>query len=74
MSQSVETSIYTRMATLKTFTFAELHLGLPDEAYRTADRLLQKFRKRGWATFTRDGRNCVWSLTDAGREYLRSFA
>lgn len=35
-----------------------------------ADRIRQKWRRKGWATFSRDGRFTDWSLTEAGRTAL----
>lgn len=34
------------------------------------DKIHQRWRKNGWATFTRHGRNIFWTLTDAGRKAL----
>jgi hypothetical protein len=34
---------------------------------RDADRYMQKWRRKGWASFWRDGRRTVWSVTDLGR-------
>ncbi|WP_371346522.1 hypothetical protein [Ancylobacter sp. IITR112] len=47
------------------FTFSGLH-GNHDAAYRPADRLIQKYRKKGFIAFEREGREAVWSLTEAG--------
>lgn len=47
------------------FTFYGLHGGL-DDAARQADRLIQKYRKKGFIAFEREGREAVWSLTEAG--------
>lgn len=48
------------------FMFHELHRGM-DNAYREADRLIQKHRKKGFIAFERRGRDSIWSLTDAGK-------
>ncbi|CDP50670.1 hypothetical protein [Devosia sp. DBB001] len=62
-----------KMADGEPFTFSDLHKGFPDyEAYRLADRLIQQWRKRGWISFVRVGRSTIWSLTDAGRDAIRS--
>lgn len=49
------------------FTFNELSRIAPG-AYREADRLIQKHRKKGFISFVRIGRDVFWSLTDAGKE------
>lgn len=49
------------------FTFHDLHRGI-DNAYREADRLIQKHRKKGFIAFERRGRDSIWSLTNAGKE------
>lgn len=49
------------------FTFHEVSRIAPG-AYREADRLIQKHRKRGFISFVRFGRDTTWSLTDAGKE------
>uniref|UniRef100_A0AB74UM61 Uncharacterized protein n=1 Tax=Caulobacter phage BL57 TaxID=3348355 RepID=A0AB74UM61_9VIRU len=33
---------------------------------RLADRTIQKYRRKGWITFTREGRYVVWRPTPAG--------
>lgn len=48
------------------FTFFALHQGL-DARYRLADRLIQKYRKKGFIDYERRGRDSIWSLTDAGK-------
>lgn len=35
-----------------------------------ADRIRQKWRKKGWASFTRDGQFTIWTLTEEGRKAL----
>lgn len=37
---------------------------------READKIMQRWRRNGWATYIRIGRDTVWSLTDAGRAAL----
>lgn len=66
-----QNDIHARMLANSGFTFGSLHAGLHYEAYRMADRTLQKFRRNGWATFRREGRQCIWSLTDEGRAALK---
>lgn len=58
-----------RMASGQPFTYGELCALTPsDEGGRLADRTIQKWRKKGWIAFTREGRNTVWRLTGAGLE------
>ncbi len=58
-----------RMATGEPFTFGELYRTVKwnGNGYREADRCIQRWRKKGWISFTRKGRDCVWSLTENGR-------
>lgn len=35
-----------------------------------ADRTIQKWRRRGWIAFEREGRKIIWRLTDTGRRSL----
>lgn len=67
----IQREIYYRMLENVEFQFATLHTGLPEEAYRMADKTLQQCRKHGFASFRKDGRKFIWSLTDAGREALK---
>lgn len=59
-----------RMSNGEPFTFQELaHLGLQAGIeWQSVDAAIQRWRKRGWIAFTRQGRNVVWRLTPAGRE------
>lgn len=34
---------------------------------RDADRYMQKWRRKGWATFVRRGNLVLWSVTETGR-------
>ncbi len=52
------------------FTFYGLHGGL-DAAYRPADRLIQKYRRKGFISFEMKGRQPVWSLTETGRAEMK---
>lgn len=65
-------AIETRMSNGEPFTFLDLSALSHDHGYdwREADRAIQRWRKRGWIGFVRKGRNCIWSLTDAGRAAL----
>ncbi len=57
----IKAEIERRTKTMEHFMFSDLHLGLPDEAYRIADAYLQKLRRRGEATFRREGSRVVWT-------------
>lgn len=73
-------AIEARMGDGEPFTFGDLHrlqsikqptsLDEPDP-YRLADAAIQRWRKRGWISFRRVGRDTFWSLTDAGRAALK---
>lgn len=65
--ETIIAEIERRIFSGEPFTFHELHRGA-DNAYREADRLIQKHRKKGFIAFMRDGRKVFWSLTDAGKE------
>lgn len=76
-------AIEARMGDGRAFSFADLSEiarrlagwgDLPDgkPTWRLADNAIQRWRKRGWISFVRFGRETVWSLTDAGREALAS--
>lgn len=43
------------------------------EADRIADRTLQRARKRGHATFVRDGAGTVWFLTELGKSHAAGY-
>lgn len=66
----IQNIIYARMLNSAQFEFSTLHIGLHEDAYRMADKTLQSFRKRGWASFEKKGRHFVWSLTPEGRDYI----
>lgn len=63
---TVEEKIRARMGNGEPFTYGELWLPYGIEAFRIADREIQRWRKKGFISFTREGRNVVWRLTDAG--------
>lgn len=69
----VQHEIEKRMKSGKPFTFASLHTNLPEVGYRMADRTIQKWRRKGWISFARNGRDTIWSLTDAGRAAIRDY-
>lgn len=56
----IKYEILARIKNNDEFTFAFLHSGLPDAAYRIADRTLQKLRKEGKISFRREGRTVIW--------------
>lgn len=60
--EEIKEIIEKRIFSGEPFTFAQLHSGLPDFAYRIADRLIQKHRRNGKINFVRDGRKTIWSL------------
>jgi DNA-binding transcriptional regulator PaaX len=63
------TEIEARMATGQPFTYGSLcrTAGQPQDPDRAVDKAIQKWRRKGWIALTREGRQVVWSLTDAGR-------
>lgn len=67
---TAEKKIMDRMASGQSFTFSQLWHSAGDENYRLVDRLIQKWRRKGWISFDRVGRECVWNMTDAGRQAL----
>lgn len=60
--EEIKERIEARIFTGVPFTFSQLHTGLPKEAYRIADRLIQKHRKADHIRFERNGRSVIWSL------------
>lgn len=58
-----------RMADGRPFTYGDLYLHYwPDiDVSRIADQCIQRWRRKGWISFKREGGTPVWSLTDAGR-------
>ncbi|MGN7750599.1 hypothetical protein [Sinorhizobium sp. 22678] len=64
---STQSKVYKRMLEKSEFEFSDLHIGLPDEGYRVADRTLQRLRKRGYASFRKEGRKFFWSLSEDGK-------
>lgn len=60
-----------RMGSGEPFTYGEL-LKIPEiadkaAASRLADKTIQRWRRKGWIKFTRQGRDCVWHLTEKGQ-------
>lgn len=64
--------IEARMANGEPFRFRDLHslANSMGADWRIADRAIQRWRKRGWISFVRVGRDSIWSLTEAGRSAL----
>jgi hypothetical protein len=62
-----------RMTQGKPFTYGDLWIGLRADTCdvsRVADQCIQRWRKRDWIAFTRQGGKVIWSLTDAGKEAI----
>lgn len=70
--------ILARMASGAPFTYGDLHYPLPKkgtdgcETARVADQAIQRWRKKGWISFTRVRGQCVWSLTNLGTTEARN--
>lgn len=54
-----------RMSSGKPFTYGALAADGLDKK-RAADKQIQKWRKKGWIAFTREGGATVWRLTKEG--------
>lgn len=54
-----------RMASGEPFTYGALAAGGLDK-HRAADKQIQKWRRNGWISFTRENGRVVWRLTEAG--------
>jgi hypothetical protein len=65
-SEAEMSKLSRRMASGEPFTYGELHAAGLDKR-RAADKQIQKWRRKGWISFARFGRQALWSLTDAGR-------
>lgn len=80
MKEAAESAIIRRALCGGPWTREEMSLisfvqsGYQTSEYRRAgrfsDRLIQRWRKMGWITFTRVGQSPYLSLTDAGRAAL----
>jgi hypothetical protein len=71
--QEILKAVEARMASGEPFTFVQLHSPFSAQgvdAFRIADRAIQKWRKKGWIAYAFEGRTPVWSLTPAGRAVL----
>lgn len=64
-NDEITARIEQRMSNGESFTFGALHANLPEAAYRIADKAIQRWRRKGWIAYTREGRSIVWRLTDA---------
>lgn len=76
--EQIQSAVEARMANGNPFTLKELRQ-LPAFADvkdvspdRVADALIQRWRKRGWVTFTRVGRDTVWTLTEEYRNQAKA--
>lgn len=57
-----------RMKSGEPFSAYDLHKGdYKGPIYRLADRTIQRWRKKGYISHTRQGATIVWSLTNAGK-------
>ncbi|MFG1417227.1 hypothetical protein V5F38_05360 [Xanthobacter sp. V0B-10] len=75
--KAVETAMIARALQAEPYTYGEMSEiemrqdGAHDRPTykhgREADKIMQRWRRKGWATFSRVGRDTMWSLTDAGR-------
>ena len=64
--EQYQQAIECRMSSGEPFTYGELCRIQPrpfGEDGRTADKTIQKWRRKGWIAFTREGRSTVWRLT-----------
>ena len=66
---AVEAAMRARMLAYEPWTYATLgvvatHAGGNE---RDADRYMQKWRRKGWATFERANGLVLWTATEAGR-------
>lgn len=62
------TEVEIRMLSGEPFTFGHLCDAYPDGNHgRTIDGSIQKFRKKGFIAFVRQGRQVVWTATEAGK-------
>lgn len=53
------------MLTRKGFTLADI-VECTGEQMRVIDRTIQKLRKKGWISYQRVGKKCVWAATAEG--------
>lgn len=68
----VTSEIEKRMSDGSSFTYSQLSAlaggwGFDEGKHRLADKAIQRWRKKGWIAFTREGRLLIWNLTDEGR-------
>lgn len=68
--------IEARMASGASFRFGDLwrdkRLDPKADPFREADKAIQRWRKRGWIEFQRDGRDTIWTLTEAGNAAVKA--
>lgn len=74
--ETIAAAIESHIASGETFTLSDLvsialRYSGDCDADRLADAAIQRWRKKGWISFSRAGRRTVWSLTDAGRLALK---
>lgn len=72
----IAAAVEKRMSSGSPFTVGELwtpfaqHRSPTLNPYLLAHKEVQRWRKRGWIAFRRNGREVIWTLTDAGRAAL----
>jgi hypothetical protein len=69
----LEASLAKRIESGLDFTFMDLWLPpLRHEidAYRPADRLIQRYRKAGWIAYRREKGRVIWGMTEAAYAFL----
>lgn len=79
-SNAVEAAMIARALHPDPYTYSEMaaiemrqdgaHARPKHKHGREADKIMQRWRRKGLATFARIGRETLWSLTDAGRAAL----
>lgn len=74
-AMTTEQKIIARISDGTPFVFRELWTpyGI-DEAYRLADKIIQKWRKAGHISYVMTGREYIWSLTETGKKYVQSLS
>lgn len=62
-------AIESRMRSGEPFTYGQLCRlpGMHRDDDRLADKAIQRWRRRGWISFERVGRNTLWTLTEVGK-------
>lgn len=71
VKEAARQAAVTRMLNGEPFTYAGIgavvsSCGAHEGRDRIADRTIQRWRRKGWIAFTREGRSVVWRLTELG--------